>query len=169
LLVGLLLLLFILDYRLLQPFPITVMPDYPIYHMLAAEPRNSTVLELPIGVRTGFAVVGRGEYLQYYQPIHQRPIPTGYLSRLPGDITDYFYNDPLLSALTLSNALPPQAEADAALGNLIRDWNIGYVILHRDMLESGRIKSFGNLLDRQPALERIGEEGPLVIYRAKSP
>ena len=169
LLVGLLSLLFILDYRLLQPFPITVMPDYRIYHTLASEPSNSAVLELPIGVRTGFAVVGRGEYLQYYQPIHQRPIPTGYLSRLPSDIADYFYTDPLLGALTLSHAMPPQAEVDAALGNLIRDWRIGYVILHRDLLEPGRIKSFGDLLDRQPALERLGEEGPLVIYRAKSP
>ncbi|HEY4723691.1 MAG TPA: hypothetical protein VII92_17685, partial [Anaerolineae bacterium] len=169
LLVGLLSLLFILDYRLLQPFPIILMPDYQIYHTLASEPGSSAVLELPIGVRTGFAVVGRGEYLQYYQPIHQRPIPTGYLSRLPSDITDYFYNDPLLGALTLSHALPSQAEVDAALGNLIRDWQIGYVILHRDMLEPGRIKSFGNLLDRQPVLERIGEEGSLVIYRAKAP
>jgi len=56
-----------LDYHLLQPFPITQMPDYQAYHTIAAEPGDFTLLEIPIGVRTGFAIVGRGEYLQYYQ------------------------------------------------------------------------------------------------------
>jgi hypothetical protein len=165
--VAVLSLLFILDYQLLRPFPITVMPDYQAYHDIAAAPGDFAVLEIPIGVRTGFAVVGRGEYLQYYQTIHQRPIPSGYLSRLPNEIMDFFFYDPLVGALTLSRALPPQAEVDAALEKLIRDWNIGYVILHRDMLEPGRVKAFGHLLDRQPALEHVGEEGPLVVYRKK--
>jgi hypothetical protein len=159
--------LFILDYQLLQPFPITRMPDYQAYHDIAAAPGEFAVLEIPIGVRTGFAMVGRGEYLQYYQTIHHRPTPSGYLSRLPGEITDFFFFDPLAGAFALTRALPPQLEVDAGLGRLIRDWKIGYVILHRDMLESGRVKAFGDLLDRQPALERVGEEGPLVIYRAK--
>jgi hypothetical protein len=44
--------------------------------------------------------------------------------------------------LTLSHGLPPQAEVDAQLSQLIRDANIGYVILHRDLLEKGRVKSF---------------------------
>jgi hypothetical protein len=50
------------------------------------------VLDIPIGVRTGFAIVGRGEYLQYYQPIH-RARSAGYLSRLPNGIMDYFFYD----------------------------------------------------------------------------
>jgi hypothetical protein len=159
--------LLIFDYHLLQPFPITQMPEYSIYHTIASAPSEFTVLELPIGVRTGFAVVGRGEYLQYYAPIHQHPISSGYLSRLPNDITNYFYFDPLIGALTLSHGLPPRAEVDAELTQLIGDWHIGYVILHRDMLEPGRVKSFGDLLNRQPALEKIGEDGPLSIYRAR--
>lgn len=161
--------LFIFDYHLLQPFPITQMPDYQIYHAIGSTPGDFTVLELPIGVRTGFAIVGRGEYLQYYQPIQQHPIPSAYLSRLPSEITNYFHDDPLLGALTLSRALPPQSQVDAELTQLIGAWHIGYVILHRDLLEPGRVKSFGDLLNRQPALEKIGEEGPLVIYRAKTP
>ena len=161
--------LFILDYRLWQPFPITLMPDYQAYHTIADEPGDFTLLEVPIGVRTGFAIVGRGEYLQYYQPIHRHPIPSGYLSRLPGEITDFFFFDPLIGALTLSHALPEQAEVDARLAQLIRDWKIGYVILHRDLLEPGRVQAFGNLLDRQSALERVGEEGPLVIYKTRTP
>ncbi len=159
----------IFDYHLLQPFPITLMPDYQIYHTLAGDTSNTTVLELPIGVRTGFAIMGRGEYLQYYQPIHQHPIPSGYLSRLPNEITDYFYFDPLIGALTLSHGLPSRSEVDAELTQLISDWHIGYVILHRELLEPGRVKSFGDLLNRQPALEKIGEEGPLIIYRANTP
>jgi len=167
LLVGALSLLFVWDYHLLQPFPITQMPDFKIYHTLAAEPGDFTLLEIPIAVRTGFAIVGRGEYLQYYQTIHHRPIPTGYLSRLPGEITDFYYFDPLVGAFSLSQALPP--DVDARLGKLIRDWKIGYVILHRDMLEPERVVWFGDVLNRQPALQRVGEEGPLVIYRARSP
>ncbi|HKZ85601.1 MAG TPA: hypothetical protein VJ793_18340 [Anaerolineae bacterium] len=168
-LIAALALLFVLDYRLLEPFPITHMPDYQAYRDIAAEPGEFAVLDIPIGVRTGFAIVGRGEYLQYYQPIHQRPIPAGYLSRLPNEIMDHFFYDPLVGSLTLSHALPPMAEVDARLERLIRDWNVGYVILHRDLLEPGRVKAFTNLLDRQPALERAGEEGPLLIYRATAP
>jgi hypothetical protein len=163
-----LMVLFIWDYDLLKPFPITTMPDYQAYRSIAQQPGDFTVLELPIGVRTGFAMVGRGETLQYYAPFHQHPTPTGYLSRLPNEVLDYFYSDPLLGALTLSHGLPPQAEVDAQLSQLIQDWKIGYVVLHRDLLEQGRIKSFGDLLNRQPLLEKVGEEGPLVIYKARS-
>jgi len=162
-----LMLLFIWDYDLLQPFPITTMPDYQAYRSIAQQPGDFAVLELPIGVRTGFAMVGRGETLQYYAPFHQHPTPTGYLSRLPNEVLDYFYSDPLLGALTLSHGLPPQAEVDAQLSQLIHDWKIGYVVLHRDLLEQGRIKSFGDLLNRQPLLEKVGEEGPLMIYKAR--
>ncbi len=162
-----LMLLFIWDYDLLKPFPITTMPDYQAYRIIAQTPGDFAVLEVPIGVRTGFAMVGRGEYLQYYAPFHQHPISSGYLSRLPSEVLDYFYSDPLLGALTLSHGLPPQAEVDAQLGQLIQDWNIGYVVVHRDMLEQGRVKSFGDLLNRQPLLEKVGEEGPLVIYKAR--
>jgi hypothetical protein len=166
-LVAGLMVLFIWDYDLLKPFPITTLPDYHAYRSIAQDRGDFAVLELPIGVRTGFAVVGRGETLQYYAPFHQHPTPTGYLSRLPNEVLDYFYSDPLLGALTLSHGLPPQAEVDAQLSQLIRNWDLGYVILHRDLLEQGRIKSFGDLLDRQPLLEKVGEEGPLVIYKAR--
>lgn len=162
-------LLFVFDYKLAEPFPITIMPDYQVYHDIARTPGDFAVLEVPIGVRSGFAIVGRGETLQYYAPIHQHPIPSGYLSRLPGEITDYFHSDPLLGALTLSQALPPQTELDARLGQLIRDWNIGYVILHTDLLEAGRVRSFQNMLNRQSALQRIGEDGALIIYRTRQP
>ncbi|NTU65875.1 MAG: glycosyltransferase family 39 protein [Chloroflexi bacterium] len=166
-LVAGLMLLFIWDYDLPGPFPITTMPDYQAYRSIAQAPGDFTVLELPVGVRTGFAIVGRGETLQYYAPFHQRPTPTGYLSRLPNEVLDYFYSDPLLGALTLSHGLPPQTEVDARLSQLIRDWNIGYVVLHTDLLEQGRIKSFGDLLNRQPLLEKMGEEGSLVIFKAR--
>jgi hypothetical protein len=165
--VGGLMVLLVWDYGLFNPFPITTLPDYQAYHTIAQTPGEFAILELPIGVRTGFAMVGRGEYLQYYAPVHQHPILSGYLSRLPNEVLDYFYSDPLLGALTLSHGLSPQAEVDAQLGQLIQDENIGYVVLHRDMLEPGRVKSFGDLLNRQPLLERVGEEGPLVIYRAR--
>ncbi|MBI5565441.1 MAG: glycosyltransferase family 39 protein [Chloroflexi bacterium] len=159
--------LFLIDYRLAEPFPITIMPDYQTYRDIANAPGDFAVLEIPIGARSGFAVVGRGETLQYYAPIHQHPIPSGYLSRLPGEIMDTFYFAPLLGALTLSHGFPPMLEVDEQLMVLLRDWNIGYVVLHRELLEAGRIRSFGNFLDRQPLLEKIGEEGPLVIYRVK--
>jgi hypothetical protein len=162
-----LMLVFVWDYDLLKPFPITTMPDYQAYRAIAQDPGDFAVLEVPIGVRTGFAVVGRGETLQYYAPFHQHPTPTGYLSRLPSEVLDYFYHDPLLGALTLSQALSPQAAVDAQLSQLIQNWNIGYVILHRDLLEPGRVKSLGDLLNRQPLLEKLGEEGPLVIYKAR--
>jgi len=103
--------------------------------------------------------------LQYYQTIHHHPIPTGYLSRLPSEITDFFYFDPLIGAFTLSQALPP--DVDARLGRLIRDWKIGYVILHRDILEPERVEWFDDALSRKPSIHRIGEEGPLVIYQVK--
>jgi hypothetical protein len=162
-----LMVLFIWDYNLAQPFPITTMPDYQAYRSIAQQPGDFAVLEVPIGVRTGFAMVGRGETLQYYAPFHQHPTPTGYLSRLPNEVLDTFYSDPLLGALTLSHGLPPQAEVDARLSQMIKDWNIGYVVLHTELLEKGRIKSFGDLLNRQPLLEKVGEEGPLVIYQAR--
>ena len=115
-LVAGLMMLFIWDYDLLKPFPITVMPDYQAYRSdRAGHRRFCGARTADRGTHAVSPMVGRGEYLQYYAPFHQHPIPSGYLSRLPNEVLDYFYSDPLLGALTLSHGLPPASRSRCAV------------------------------------------------------
>lgn len=161
-----LLVLLILDYGLLRSFPIFFPKEYAVYEEVAQDPRDVVLVEVPIGVYS-YAQFGHGEKLIYYQPIHEKRIPSGALSRMSLTVYDYFHSFNVLEAMAGIRDLTPAATDE--LTHLIEEWDIGYVFVHRDMFYRERLQHLPPFLTEHPALCFWREEGDLLAYRTRPP
>jgi len=165
-LVGVMLLLIVLDYDLLRPFPIFFPKEYTVYEEVAEDPRDVVLLEVPIGVYS-YAQFGHGEKLIYYQSIHKKRIPSGALSRMSLATYDYFHSFNVLEAIAGIRDLTPAATDE--LTQLIEEWNIGYVLVHRDMLKREGLQQLPPFFTAHPSLCFWQEEGDVLAYRTRPP
>jgi hypothetical protein len=82
-----------------RPFHTTPLDHPVVYDTLASAPKG-IVLELPLGLRDGFADRGRLDHLSlYYQTLHGQPIVGGFVARLSSRIIDQYTRDPVFSRL----------------------------------------------------------------------
>jgi len=118
------------------PMPLTDVRVPVVYEQIAADSRPVSVLNVPLGWRNSFGVLGpESTLLQYYQTVHGKPMLGGNISRAPDFKMAYFERIPWFKALTeieFGNPVAPEVMATAqeqgsALAAL---YNIGYVILH---------------------------------------
>jgi hypothetical protein len=149
-----------------EPFPAFSMPDYRIYHAIANEPDEFTVLEVPIGPDNTIAdKFGRGTELQYYATIHQKRLINGSVSRAPIGTTHDYRQWPLITALAEEGPIPGRDAARAELKRLSDEWDIRYVIMHREMLSPDLANWSVGFFNTQPGWCLVDEEGPLLAYR----
>lgn len=120
--VALLLAAALLFENLSAPLPLSDMRIPRIYDIIAADPGDFAVLDLPVGWRNGFSVFGKQDVIimaeQWWQTRHERPILGGNTSRNPEHKFRYFLEAPLIGALTvLANADPAHPHIQAAMSN----------------------------------------------------
>jgi hypothetical protein len=105
------------------------------YQLIARDPRDVSVLELPVGVRSGASNVGDfNAFSLLCQTQHHKPLFGGYLSRVEDRWIDEYRRDPMMLALfTLSsgNELEPEAAlaARADRRRFLRATRLGYVVI----------------------------------------
>jgi hypothetical protein len=87
------------------------------YTRVALDPRDVTLMELPVGVRDGTSSVGDfTARSQFFQTVHGKPLVGGYLSRVSRKRIAQLRQDPLLDALiTLSEGGTLDGVREAAL------------------------------------------------------
>jgi hypothetical protein len=108
------------------------------YTRVALDPRNVTLMELPVGVRDGTSSVGDfTARSQFFQTVHAKPLVGGYLSRVSRKRVAQLRQDPLLDALiTLSEGGTLDGVREAALvergAEFVRRGRIGYVVVDND-------------------------------------
>lgn len=150
-----------------DPVRVQTYPEYAIYHQIADEPGDFTILEVPFGVRSGLDRIGQGgEILQYYQHIHGKQLLNGMIARLPTSVFQFYREHP--SLLFLGGELAFSDSFDADFADVLRWSSARYVLVHNRLLPQEDqivIKAF---LDRQPQLQHIGQEADLLIYRVIS-
>jgi hypothetical protein len=152
-----------------EPLPVFTVPDYSIYHQIGAEPGEFLILEVPVGPHNLFrGVFGKGGVLQYYAPIHHKQLINGAVSRAPEGLTQSYRQWPLIAALAEEAPAPDMAAAHAELARLSDEWDMQYVLIHRDMLESDTATFAAGLLNTQAGWCFVGEEGPILIYTRSS-
>ncbi len=91
----------ILIEHLAVPLPTTdaAIPD--IYRQIGSEAGEFAIMQLPLGWRNSFGVLGSEQtQLQYFQTAHGKPMVGGNISRAPAFKMDYFARIPLFRALT---------------------------------------------------------------------
>jgi hypothetical protein len=168
-----LLLAVMVDSRMFHPFPIQPIPTpYSFYKVMGREPYDYVVVEVPTGVSTGESLVGEPIYAttQFYGITHGKRMINGHISRV--DPAHFWYlrtDDPLLSWLGQRIFLDP-ARAEPRLRKIIRDYPVGYIVVHTDMIlkYTGRStvqEVIGYLNSLPDLLCPVFVEGPAVVYR----
>ncbi len=120
--------------HLAVPLPTTDARVPEVYRLIAAEPGEFAVLQLPLGWRNSFGVLGSEQTnLQYFQTVHGKPLIGGNISRAPAYKMDYFGRIPLFKALTdleMYRQVDPQtdAAARAAAADLMTLYDVRYFI-----------------------------------------
>lgn len=113
---GLLVTLILLEH-LAIPLPTTDARVPEIYKQIAAEPGDFAVMQLPLGWRNSFGVLGSEQtQLQYFQTVHGKPMIGGNISRAPDFKMDYFARIPLFQAITdieMYREVSPELDAAA--------------------------------------------------------
>jgi hypothetical protein len=115
------------------PLPLTDARVPAVYEQLAADPEDYAVLQLPLGWRNSFGVLGdESTQTQYYQSLHHKRLLTGNISRNPPFKFDYFAQIPILESLitleTYGHVDAERREADqATAGELVSFYDIRYV------------------------------------------
>jgi hypothetical protein len=120
--------------HLAVPLPTTDARIPAIYHRIAEEPGDFTIMQLPLGWRNSFGALGSERtQLQYFQTAHGKAMLGGNISRAPDFKMDYFARIPLFRALTdleMYRDVPPEidAAARAQAGDLMSLYDIRYFI-----------------------------------------
>ena len=87
--------------HLALPLPLSDARVPAVYETIAAEPGEFSIMQLPLGWRNSFGVLGPEKtLLQYYQTAHGKPMLGGNISRAPEFKMDYFKRIPYFYALT---------------------------------------------------------------------
>jgi hypothetical protein len=135
----------------------------PIYQRIAQTPGDFLVLEIPVGVRSGTDVIGRGDDLMLYQTVHGKRLINGYLSRVPLVALDYYRKSPAL--MFLANERPPPGDVAADLEARMRALHVGFVLVHPEMLDRERFQAIRALLGRRTDLEPVPTGTTTLAFR----
>lgn len=137
-----------------------------IYRHVAAAPADTTLLELPYGIRDGMSSIGDfSARTQFYQTAHGKPIMGGLLSRVSKRRVDELRADPVRHALArLSEGRELRYEEELALLNggpaFVRNRNIGFVVIDHDKTPA----EYRGLVIKAFRLQHVESDGPLALY-----
>jgi hypothetical protein len=155
-----------IENRWYESMPTFSVRDYRIYHAIGADREEYLVLEVPVGPsNTITKPFGVGSYLQYYAPIHHKRLINGSVSRAPAGTTHDYRQWPLITALAQERPLPDLELACREIQQLTNEWDIRYVLVHRDMLWENVANWSVGFFNTQSGWCLVDEEGPLLAYR----
>jgi hypothetical protein len=151
-----------------------------ILEQISSEPGEFTVLEVPLGRRTGWTCAGDctgAALVNYYQTLYEKPSTGGYISRVKSEGFDWFIQQPGLRYLS-STGFPQPPSGDDNDPQKVRETfeanNIKYVIVHKIDPGGGLISYVGqreieimdNYLRDIAGMEPFHSEPEMDIYRA---
>jgi len=180
---SLIALIFLVEHLSL-PLPRSNMTVPGPYQMIAADPADSTVLDIPLAWRNGFRITGplttQFMFGQFYQTLHQKRLLQGNTSRNPEFKFQYFSEAPVINsllALTTGHTLPPERwAADRAIAaDVLNFFNIKYIVVRPyrydkfDGTENIVVTEAVTIpyLETVFPIEKIYTEAGITVYRVK--
>jgi hypothetical protein len=106
--------------------------------------------------------------LAYYARFHHQRTVNGLVSRVPDSQLDRYMGSPFLRALALAGPLPPFEEARAELVRRLKNWDIRYIVVHKDLLKAEEARSFIEFFNQQPELCVFDDAVDTLAYRTIS-
>jgi hypothetical protein len=141
-----------------------------IYDVVARDPRDVVVLELPVGIRDGTSSLGDfNAEAQFFQTFHHKRLVGGYLSRVPRYKISRHRRWVMLRALMVLSerreiSSPRSAILRARGSSFVERLNIGYVVIDGSRA-SPALRAFAIEAFR---LEKIAESGTRELYRPRA-
>lgn len=178
LMLGFIALLFLLEH-LAIPLPQSDMRAPAPYQVIAADPNDVTVLDIPFAWRNGFRITGAWTtqfmFGQFYQTTHQKRLLQGNTSRNPEFKFQYFTNAPILNsllALETGKNLPQERwEADRAIAaEVLHFFNIKYIVVRPDDTGNPTVtpQATRPYIEAVLPVEKIHDEAAITIYRVQN-
>lgn len=137
-----------------------------VYRLVAADPRDVAVLELPFGVRDGtFSIGDFTAASQFYQTAHQKPLIGGYLSRVTTRRVLEYRHMPVADVLmTLSEGKSVDTEryerARREAPQFLTRTRVGYVVVDRSRTSPELSRFAIDAFD----LQKVAEAGTRELY-----
>jgi hypothetical protein len=150
-------------HRVVYGFELRSMPREAVYEEIANDDRNRLVLEVPFGIRTGTDLIGPGEFLNFYQPIHKKRLINGFIARGPLEALAYYRSSPAL--MYLAHETPPAGDVSADLRRKLAELAVGYVVIHPDLMDAGWLQRTLDLFDGIENLHRLQTRGGAIAFR----
>ena len=147
-----------------HPFEIQSYPPERIYQRIADEPGEFTVLQVPLGVRSGVDAFGSEETLQFYQMTHAKRAINGMVARVPKQFFDFYRASPAFRLL----AGEPVEDDELVLADLtyqLRGMKVGYIVLHLEKVAPERLEQIVELLEQIPDIELVEATSSIKAYR----
>ena len=139
-----------------------------VYRIIASDPRDVRVLNLPFGLRDGLSSHGNTTAAwQFFQTVHEKPIMGGYLSRLSAFDVEFYQRRRVTRVLMDLSAQRPVSEARlheaiTRAREIRMELNVGYVVVNT-RLSSQRLADFAK---EAFDLQWVATDGDYTLYRA---
>lgn len=137
-----------------------------IYDIVARDPRQVRLLELPFGIRDGLSSLGDfSASSQFFQTRHGKALIGGYLSRVSQPRKEFYLQHPYVLALirkSEGHALSTRERdaAAAAAADFVRSAQLGYVVI-----DTGRVTpALQQFAVDTLKLRQVGEDGFRRLY-----
>ncbi|GAB4530223.1 MAG: interleukin-like EMT inducer domain-containing protein [Anaerolineae bacterium] len=162
------------------PLPQSDMSIPAPYEIIAAEPGQFTLLDIPLAWRNGFRITGPLHpgfmFGQFYQTGHQQRLLQGNTSRNPEFLFQYFTEAPVINsilALETGHSLPPSRwEADRAIaGDVLRFFDIRYIVVRPGPGDDAGVTPEATLpyIETVMPVEPVYRDLTLTLYRVTLP
>ncbi|MCA1553149.1 MAG: hypothetical protein LC737_02095, partial [Chloroflexi bacterium] len=161
------------------PIPLHAATVPRVYERIAQEPGAFTILEVPLGWRSGFGPIGtENTQLQFFQTAHHKFLLSGFAARTPSFIFDYYARQPILNALAVleSEGRLPSGDAvhDRALAaELAYFFDLRYLLVHPPAsaptpydATSARVRDY---VREVFALDEMETSDGIALYRVQQP
>jgi hypothetical protein len=152
------------------PLPLSDFGVPEVYDVIAEDPGDFSVLEIPLAWRNGFRVTGTMDpvimFEQFYQTTHQKRLLGGNTSRNPEFKFQYFTEAPVINTIiALENAHEVDLatwESDRELApGVLRLLGVRYVVLHTEEVPSLLIDYVQGVIGGETVYEGDG----MLVYR----
>jgi len=165
--------------HLTLPVPLADARVPPVYERIAAEPGDFTIMDIPLGWRSGFGPVGtENTRLQYFQTVHGKRLISGFAARTPSFIFDYFKRQPVLNAIATleSEGRLPQAASmrdRASAAELAYFYDLRYILIHPpaasptpyDATRQRVLDYIRSVFD----IDEVSRADDIIVYRVNQP
>ncbi len=158
-------------------------PD--IYEEIAASGTQGSVIDLPLGWESGNLTTGTEKtFVQLYQPIHQKPMVGGFVSRTPMEVVMRGLYTPVIDYLVKPDQPEPSAPDvnPAAISRVMDEYQIAFIVVHKlgpetiargtdYHVDSGLSPTAINNVDKYVTtwlgMEKFAETEDIVAYRRR--